>query len=119
GEVKTFTAKELLEDTTPRTLTLQDPRGATDVPLSIVATNVPSLSDTMNAVQANMVRPGEAVVVVFNQAIQASSISVRLTNEAGSESLANTVSLSSGGTVLSITPSAPVEVGFEYNLQVK
>ncbi|MGQ0508874.1 MAG: carboxypeptidase-like regulatory domain-containing protein [Myxococcaceae bacterium] len=117
GEVRAYSAKELLAEPSPRVIALKDPRGAATTPLAVIASNVPSLNGTL-AVPSNMVKPGEALVFVFNQALQPTSVLVRFTNENGSESLTHTLSFNSGGTVLGVIPAKTLDVGAEYNVMV-
>lgn len=117
GLTVTYTARELLQDDSARVLVLPAPRSTST--LAIVSSNVPALTGGSQVPSENMLRPGEAVQLVFNQAVQPSSLLVRLTDETGKQSLAVTTSLGLGGQVLSITPTASIAAGREYNVQVR
>ncbi|QSQ23193.1 carboxypeptidase regulatory-like domain-containing protein [Pyxidicoccus parkwayensis] len=117
GLTSVYTARELLQDASARLLVLPAPRSTGT--LAIVSSNVPALTGGSQAPSENMLRPGEPLQLVFNQAVQPSSLLVRLTDETGKQSLAVTTSLGLGGQVLSITPTASIAAGREYNVQVR
>jgi hypothetical protein len=55
---------------------------------------------------------------VFSHAVQPASLLVHMTDETGRQSLALTATLSLGGQVLTLTPTAAVAVGRKYNLLI-
>jgi hypothetical protein len=65
--------------------------------------------------QFNMIKSGESIYIGFNQPIQPNSVVVGLTDEYGKENLSISKAVTSGGTVLTLTPQG-VQPGREYNL---
>ncbi|WP_224247549.1 carboxypeptidase-like regulatory domain-containing protein [Hyalangium gracile] len=119
-----YDAQTLLTGGTVKTESL--PYGyATAGALSVTHSNVGSLKGTTSPIPSfahplfNMVRPGENIYIVFNQAVQANSVIVGLTDEYGSVSQGVTKTLSQGNTVLTLTPTQGIQVGKEYNLYIR
>ncbi|MBZ4418803.1 carboxypeptidase-like regulatory domain-containing protein [Myxococcus sp. RHSTA-1-4] len=117
GLTTALAARDLLQDASARILVLPAARATGS--LSVVSTNVPSLTGGSPLPSENMLRPGEPLQLVFSQAVQPSSLLVRMTDETGKQSLAITTSLGMGGQVLTITPTATTAAGREYNVQVR
>jgi hypothetical protein len=67
----------------------------------------------------NMAKPGESLYIVFNQPVQPNSVVVGLTDEYGQANLGISKTMTGGGTILSLTPSASIQAGKEYNLFVR
>lgn len=116
GTFVRYTARSLLNDPTTRVVQLADLRSASALALS--SSNVESMLSAGSAPAKNMVRPGESLYFVFNQAVAEGSLTVRLADELGLQSLSYTKSLRNGD-ILVVSPQSALEVGREYNVYVR
>lgn len=121
GTIAQWAAKDLLVDTSMRVITLPDARVAGAVQL--LTSNVGSFprnsgGGALSAVVTdNTLKPGDPIYMVFNQMMLESSITVRITDESGRQVIQAAKTLT-GGSVLTITPSAPLAPNKEYNISV-
>jgi hypothetical protein len=118
GTQSRYSAAELYFDSTPRVLTL--PYSRSFGTLSLIASNVDSmiLGATSTPVK-NMVKPGDSIFFVFDQAVQDASIVVKVTDELGTTTINNSKVLSKSGNVLQVTPTLPLVAGKEYNVALR
>jgi hypothetical protein len=113
-----LSARSLYFDSAPRVLTLPFARPAG--PVRIVATNVESLMAPGAPVDPfrNMVKPGDKLYFVFDQAVVEASLSIKVTDELGTINQGLTKMLI-GTNVLEVTLASPVESGREYNVALR
>ena len=122
GLVKPFNAKVLVEDAAVRVLTL--PAAGSDSALTIAASNVDSIIGPYAMVPLdsppakNFVKPGDSLFFVFNEPVLESSLFLKVTDESGVTPVATTYTLKSGN-VLTVSFSAPLDNGKEYNLALR
>ncbi|MBN1207827.1 MAG: carboxypeptidase regulatory-like domain-containing protein [Myxococcaceae bacterium] len=121
GIVRTYTGQALLTGANAKPLELPfafelDPDA--DGAFGVVYTNIAALKGGPILPQYNMIKPGENIYIVFNQPVQTSSVIVGLTDEYGGQSIIPGKAVTSGGTVLTVTPPA-LQPGKEYNLYVR
>jgi methionine-rich copper-binding protein CopC len=117
GRFVTYTAQLIATDPSPRLVQLEDARAPGAVQL--LATNVASLKSAGSPPNQNFLKAGEAVHLVFNQAITTSGLVVQLTDELAKQSLSVAATVADPGNVLVLTPSSTIEPGREYNLRVR
>lgn len=120
GFVQTYDNSSMLVQGTVRTITLPDAR--TDgAGFRVLATNVPSLTAGAGVSQPvdNMLRTTDAIYIVFNEALEPSSIDARLADETGTKIIPSTATIGATGTTLTIQPTQGLSVGIKYNLSVR
>ncbi|WP_426756575.1 carboxypeptidase-like regulatory domain-containing protein [Myxococcus sp. Y35] len=120
GYVSTYTAAEVVSNSTTRLISLPYSRPQ-NVPLSIESSNVASLRGAAADMHPlrNLVRPGEPIHLFFNQPIQPGSLFVRMTGEDAGELLPVTTSVANGGYSATINPGGSIADGQEYNIDLR
>lgn len=119
GYVDTYPGSTIVANSTPRTITLPFSRPGSAT-LIIDNSNVGSIKNATDFDPLrNMVKPGDAVYVFFNQPVQQNSVLVRLTDEYAKESLPVSVVMSNGGYAATITPGQGIQEGKEYNMAIR
>lgn len=118
GMVTGYSASQLVAEGTVKTETLPYAYNP-GVNLAVSHSNVAALKGGSTNPQFNMIKPGENIYVVFNQPVQPNSVIAGLTDEYGRETLAISKAVTSGGTVLTLTPGTALQPGKEYNLYVR
>ncbi|MHB8872354.1 MAG: carboxypeptidase-like regulatory domain-containing protein [Myxococcaceae bacterium] len=116
GWYQVFSGQSMVTNPSTRVITLPDARSGQA--LSVVASNVDSIMNPGSAPPKNMVRPGESLYFVFNEPVLETSLTVRLTDELGQQSIVISKALRIG-TALTISPTTPLEVGKEYNVSIR
>ncbi|MBX5481162.1 MAG: carboxypeptidase regulatory-like domain-containing protein [Myxococcaceae bacterium] len=117
GAYVSYTGETVMLDPSPRLIQLPDAR--TPGTFKVIATNVTSLLDGTPPPIENMVKPGEPIYLVFNQAIQPSSVQAVLTDEAAHEALGVATTIGKTGNVLMLQPAVALQNGKEYNVWVR
>ena len=118
GMFQRFSAQSLVINPSPRVLTLASARAPSTLALDIAASNVDSIITPGSPPAKNMVRAAESLYFVFNQPVLDASLTVRLTDEFGVQSIVISKSLKVG-TALTVSSTTPLEVGKEYNISVR
>ncbi len=118
GFTNTYTGGEVVANATTRLIPLPFTRpGAA---FSVETSNVASLRGTADTDPLrNMIAPGEPIHLFFNQPVQQNSLLARLTDEQGKELLGVNVNVANAGYSATITPSAPLVEGREYNINLR
>ncbi|MCP3136372.1 carboxypeptidase-like regulatory domain-containing protein [Pyxidicoccus xibeiensis] len=119
GFFREYYGSEVVANSTTRLIPLPftRPSGAA---LNVESSNVGSLRGATDTDPlGNMVRPGDPIHLFFNQPVQPNSMLARLTDESGRESLSLNVAVSNHGYSATLTPSAPLVDGREYNVDLR
>jgi hypothetical protein len=124
GFVDTYAGSTMVSNSTPRLITLPISRppnaGGGFSTFGIDNSNVGSikLSTDFDPIR-NMVKPGEAIHLFFNQPVQQNSVLVRLTDEYAKDLLPVSAAVTNGGYVATITPGQGIQEGREYNMHIR
>jgi len=118
GFPNTYSGGEIVANATTRLIPLPFTRPSAS--FSVEASNVASLrgSTDLDPLR-NMIAPGEPIHLFFTHPVQASSLLARLTDEQGKELLGVSVNVGNAGYSATITPSAPLQEGREYNIDLR
>ncbi len=117
GSVTTYGGRDLFTQGQQQIL-LNDARVATA--LSISATNVDSLRFGTTSPLRNILKPSDKIFVLFSQPVLGgASLTAKIVQEDCATAAAMTYELTSGGTLLTITPGAGWTVGMKYSLAIR
>lgn len=89
-----------------------------NVPLQIVASNIPALAGAPGGGPPAVLEPTDPIRVVFNQAIDLDTLVVEITDETGDNQLATSPVLGVLGNVLRIQHDTSFQIGQEHNLVI-
>jgi hypothetical protein len=118
GTVVSYSGRTILLDPSVRVVQLPGARSVG--PLSVVASNVQSMSGVSTTPLNNLIATTGSIYVVFNQAIQTPSFRCILADEYGKTAVAfNPPVYSENNDMVQIQPTAPLNAGQEYNLFVR
>ncbi|MBX7112958.1 MAG: carboxypeptidase-like regulatory domain-containing protein [Myxococcaceae bacterium] len=117
GSVTTYSGQSLTTDPTPRVVTL--PQVGSNLPASIIATNVDSMIRPSSPPPSNFVRPMDDLYFTFSQNLLESSILVSVTDESGVTPVMFTRELRQGNVLVVKHPTIGWESGKEYNVSLR
>lgn len=109
-------AREIYLNVAPSVVTLASAHNAGA--LAVTASNVDSMINGPGDPLKSMIKMSDSVYFVFNQAVLASSISVKVTDETGTVPVMAAVQ-PKGPNILQVTLQAGAESGREYNLALR
>jgi hypothetical protein len=117
GLVQFYSGTALLTGSNAPPLALQFTYSPT-TDLAINYSNLAALAGGSTLPQANMLKQGDSINIVFNQPVQSSSVILGLTDEYGKEVIGINKTPTNGGLVLTLAPQGIV-AGKEYNLYLR
>jgi hypothetical protein len=118
GMVVSYAGRTILLDPSVRIIQLPGARSVS--PLSVVASNVQSMSGVSTTPLNNLISTTGSIYVAFNEAIQTPSFRCILADEYGTTAIPfNAPVYSENNDMVQIQPTAPLNAGQEYNILIR
>lgn len=117
GRALEVSARDVVNNEAPRTIVLPPSAPGGDG-MWVEAGNAGSFVGRRHPSQ-NLIAAGEALRLVFNAPIEATSVQVRLTDEFGAEELSVTATVEGAGATLVVSTTRTLVAGAEYNVHVR